>query len=241
MELDLVKIREIADKVAAVKNEIEEVEQYKSDVIAEIDRQLKSLKSKEYRITAGIKDMFPKEFWTCEIDQHYHMPLHYKIKSISCYSDEIYIITQDIRKKKPFDGWKGEDQLTLDRFIKIGLYNSYDNALYGYEHRPCPHCGDFMGNSSRIWCDKCLDEYRQYLKDNTRLFYDTKQRHVYGVKPDIDPILKPYFWIGFDGHYFKIRRTDTGEIIETHNLWQYDSEENNGYPPIEFLEYDICQ
>ena len=122
--------------------------------------------------------MFPEEFWTCEIDRYWHKPLHYKIKNVSCSGDKIYITTQDIRKKKPFDGGNGEGLLTFDEFIKIDLYDSYDKALDGYRHRICPHCGDFMGDSNRIWCDKCMDEYRKYLENNERLYYDAEQGRV---------------------------------------------------------------
>lgn len=239
MELDIIKIQELTNEAATIEDEIRETERRKLKLIDEIDSQIKSLKTKEYRISSKLKKLFPEEFWTCEIDKHWHKPLHYKIKNISYYGDTVYITTQDIRKKKPYDGWKGVDEIMLDKFMKIGLYDSYDTALKGFVERPCPRCGNFMHTSTFPWCRKCMDTYQEYLNANEQLYYDAKQQRVYGVQPDIDQEVYRNFWKGYDGISFKIRRLDTGEIIETHNLWSRGFGENNeNYPLIEFIGKD---
>ena len=236
MALDSEKLKELTDTTECIEQEIRDCENRKLKLIEEIDTNIKCLKAKEYRISSKIKKLFPEEFWACEIDESYHLPLHYKIKRIHYKSGNLYVTTKDIRKKKPFDGWKGEDDLLLDDFIKINLYDSYDDALYSYKHRICPKCGGFMNLSRSIWCDKCIHDYEEYLNTNEVNYYDQKQGRVYGVQPDVDDIVRRNFWKGYDGMYFKIRRLDTGEIIETHNLWSRGFGDNSeNYPLIEFL------
>ena len=207
-----------------------------TEEICELNEQMQILKEKEDCAISKIKKMFPKYFWTCEIERYWHKPLRYKINSVECFSNKLYIKTKDVRKKKPFNGWNPENIFSLEEFLNIALYDSYDAALDGYRHRICNHCGGYIGDSDRVWCNKCIDEYGKYLEDNARKYYDADKGHTYEVKPDIDPVLRRYFWRGYDGHYFKLRRLDTGEIIETHNLWSLRDEENvNNYPLIEFL------
>lgn len=239
MKLDFKKLKELTDEAHCIEQEISNAENRKQQLINDVDAQIQRLKSKEYRISSKIKKMFPEEFWTCEIDRRYHGPLHYKIKCISYSLGHIYITTKDIRKKKPFDGWKGENKVLLDDFLKIGLYDSYDAALYGYKHRICPKCGGFMGISRGPWCHKCIEDYKEYLAANEMLCYDAKQERIYGIQPDVDPAVMMYVWKGYDGRRFKVRRLDTGEIIETNNLWSHGYGDNdNNYPLIEFLGED---
>lgn len=239
MTIDTEKLKEFTEEADALEQEIREAENRKRQLIQEIDEQVKYLKSKEYRISSKIKKLFPEEFWTCEIDRSYHGPLHYKIKCISYSLGHVYITTQDIRKKKPFDGWKGIDEISLEKFLQVGLYDSYDAALYGYKHRICSRCGGFMNNSQFPWCHKCMDDYKEYLDTSEMNYYDAKQGRIYGVQPNVDPVVYRNFWKGYDGMRFRIRRLDTGEIIETNNLWSRGFGDNdNNYPLIEFLGKD---
>jgi hypothetical protein len=224
--VDIGKANEIACESISIQKNIQELK-----------NQITILEKKENSITSQIKKMFPNTFWTCEIDHNWHYPLHYRIAEVSCYPDGIYIRTKDIRKKKPFNGWTGENYISFDEFVKIGLYGSYDEALDGYKHRICPKCGGHMGTSHYPWCSECMSAYSKYLNDNTKRYYNADDKGIFEVQPDIDPALTMNFKSGYNGNYFKIRVLATGEIIETRNLWSIGCGENNdNYPLIEFVE-----
>lgn len=147
------------------------------------------------------------------------------------------VVVKEVFKKAPWSGFTGLTNLSLDRFLELDIYKTEEEAKEAVYNRPCPKCGGPMKYTRYIWCDKCLQERRN--KDieyrNSHVFYEPNEKKVYTVgytdelTHDVDK--------GFGGKHFVFRRLDTGEIIETDNLWSGLGANGNidNLPLIEFI------
>lgn len=231
MNIDMEKYNQILGEALQVK---ERADYYKS-IVAEQEKTLE-FKAEE------IKKLLPKGYWwTCDIDTSWDRPKKYSIKKIEFYKDGITVTVKEVFKRLPWPGFTGEHTFfSLDSFLALNIYKTEEEA----KNRPCPKCGSPMGYAKHEWCDKCMSErYRikeEFEKAHT--FYDPKKDNVYkvGYTDELTAAHPAWYWRGFDGKHFTLQRIDTGEIIETNNLWSEGSSYKNKeqLPKIVFIGKD---
>ena len=187
-------------------------------------------------IEDNIKKLLPKGYWwTFDVDKMWYAPKKYSIKRISFNSNQFYITIKESYKKLPWKGFTGEHIYSFDNFLKLNISKTEDEAKQAYLNRPCPKCGGHMGHSTNTWCHKCMTEREKVKKkfEKNHTFYEPNEGHKY-VVGYTDKLTRHK---GYDGKHFTIRRLDTGEIIETDNLWSYGFIRNiNNLPEIEFIK-----
>lgn len=100
----------------------------------------------------------------------------------------------------------------------------------------CIKCGSRIHYVSSL-CEECSKKRKQEKHDfeNNHKYYDPKRNIVCHIGYDESDIYK-YPEKGCYGRHYIMRRLDTGEIIETDNLW-FDTIKNCGknFPQIEFV------
>ena len=99
----------------------------------------------------------------------------------------------------------------------------------------CPKCGVHLDYIQKAWCAKCMAK-RQKMKEefeNSHTFYEPNEDLIYHIGYT-DEITRDK---GFQGKRFMFKRLDTGEVIESDNLWSRGrfSENVDNLPIIEFL------
>ena len=184
-----------------------------------------------------IKSMLPKGYWyTYDIDTSWKHPKKYSVKKVEFCKSDFLITVKEVFKKKPWPTFTGESHYYLDSFNSLNIYKTAEEAIEAHQHRICPKCGCFMMYSESTWCKSCMEERSRAAKqfNEEHQFYDPVKKHFYNVEYEDE--LTRNSWRGFDGRYFKIRRLDTVEVIETCNLWSDGLGENTkNLPEIEFL------
>ena len=202
----------------------------------EIKQIIKVEENKLKKVEDEAKKLLPRGYWyACDIDRNWHRPKKYSIRNVS-FSDSgsILIEVKEVFKKKPWEGFTGKHLFYLDEFLKLKIYKTEEVAM----NRPCPKCQKPMMNSHQEWCYNCMKQRRidaDIFYENHK-FYDPKQKRKFSVHYE-DELMWPAHK-GYGGQHFTIRRLDTGEIINTTNLWSdgyYESNVDN-LPEIEFLE-----
>ena len=185
-----------------------------------------------------IKNLFPKGYWWAfDIDDNWKRPKKYSIREI----ENGYVTVKEVFKKAPWPGFTGISRLSFEKFFKLDIYKTEYEAREAAYNRPCPKCGGPMKFTTEVWCTKCLldrrDRAEEYRKNHT--FYESNRKTVYTVGYTDE--LTRDIHKGFNGKRFTFKRLDTGEIIETDNLWSgFGANGNvNNLPLIEFIEYEV--
>ena len=185
------------------------------------------------------KALLPKGYWyTYDIDTSWNRPKKYSVKKVSCTKfGDIIITVKEVFKKKPWPSFTGESIYYIKDFMKLNIYKTEQEAIDAHYHRICPKCGGFMMNSDKTWCVDCIKKRRlaaEQFKQSHR-FYEPKRGWLYHIEYEDE--LTRHSNRGFNGDHFKIRRLDTGEVIETNNLWSDGGAKNiHNLPEIEFLK-----
>ena len=235
-DIDIEKIQqldkqkhEIYKQKQAYKQQVEERLQAYDDQCAKIEKQT--------------RDLFPRGYWwSYDIDKHWKYPKKYSIKSVSLSSwGEIYITVKEVFKKKPWPGFTGETLLDMDKFSKVDMYATEEEAKLLYSKRICPKCGGYMWSSKNDWCDNCIADRWKRIKDfeDAHQFYCPADENVYHVHYEDE--FTSENGKGFYGRHFVLRRLDTGEVIHTNNLCACGpfQKDKDTLPHIEFLEGDF--
>lgn len=185
-----------------------------------------------------IKKLFPKGYWWAfDIDDNWKRPKKYSIREVC----DGYVTVKEVFKKAPWQGFTGLSNLSFERFFKLDIYKTEEEAKVAAYNRPCPKCGGPMKYGTDVWCGKCMreryDRAEEYKK--THIFYDPKKKWEYAVGYTDE--LTRDIHKGFGGKHFKFKRLDTGEIIETDNLWSYGRVYENvrNLPLIEFINEEV--
>lgn len=206
-----------------------------SDKSTQIELSIKKQKEELDCVSQEIKKLFPKGYWwTFDIDPHWKRPKKYSIREISngC------VTVKEVFKKAPWSGFTGLSILTLEQLLELDVYKTEEEAKVAAYNRPCPKCGGPMKYTTNVWCEKCLDERRDKVDEYRRnhMFYEPNKKHIYSVGYTDE--LTRDIYKGFGGKRFVFKRLDTGEIIETDNLWSeaISSENTNNLPFIEFIK-----
>lgn len=220
------KYLELMAECAAADQEIEAAK----NVLAQKERH-------KSHVEDNIKALLPKGYWfTYDIDTNWKHPKKYSVKKVSC-GRNVYVTVKEVFKKKPWPTFTGEHVYTLEEFVKLNIYKTPEEATDGYVHRICPKCGEFMGYSSRSWCNKCMANRRIVAEEfeKTHYYYVPEKESCYYIGYE-DELSDPYHR-GFFGRSFTLRRLDTGEIIHTNNLWSAGcSKDCEKLPHVEFIK-----
>ena len=187
-------------------------------------------------INKKIKNLFPKGYWWAfDIDYNWKRPKKYSIREI-CND---YITVKEVFKKAPWKGFTGLTTLSFERFLKLDIYKTEEEAKVAAYNRPCPKCGGPMKYTTNVWCEKCLFDRHKKAEEyrHNHAFYEPNRKLVYIIEYT-DELTREK---GSHGRRFVFRRLDTGEIIETDNLWSsYGADGNvSNLPLIEFIEYGV--
>lgn len=217
------KIKYILDLSKKAAEIINTISAYRNTV-AELEQQIKSMLPKGY-------------FYTYDIDTNWNHPKKYSIKNVSCTSSgDVYLTIKEVFKKKPWPGFTGEHHFYLESFCALSIHKTEQAAIDDHMNRPCPKCGKPMKNATTTWCASCMQE-RKKIADEfkaSHYFYSKKNSRI--VHLEYEDEITHWRSKGWDGKSFTIRRLDTGEILQTTNLWSDGFGPNvNNYPEIEFV------
>lgn len=227
-DVDIEKIIQLdkeKDKICDQRDECQkQIEEYNRQY-DQINKQMINLLLKGY-------------WWSCDIDKNWDLPKKYSIKDARMGYNGLCITVKEVVKKKPWASFTGETLFNFDEFSKINIYKTEEDAKTLYPKRICPKCGGTMGFVKTGWCKKCMDQRYKDIEEFERshTFYCALNGNIYKVGYE-DEFNESEFK-GFDGKHFILRRLDTGEIIETSNLWSCGFGDNTrNLPEIEFV-YD---
>lgn len=194
------------------------------------------IKTKESELECVEKELlaiFPKGYWWAfDIDDHWKRPKKYTIKEVK----NGYVVVKEIVKKLPWDGFTGENIITFAKLSNLDIFRTEDAAKKAAYNRICPKCGGAMGYTVKQWCDKCIDKrfHMRIEYEDTHVFYEPNEK-IYYTMGYTDELTRDCDK-GFGGKHFTFKRLDTGEIIESDNLWSSCSYRGDGnVPEIEFL------
>ena len=180
-------------------------------------------------IQKEIKGYFPENhFWTIHQDvRGTKKPREYEIEKVRFESLERGFI---VSLKYHYKSYKNQPnvrtiKMFLGEFFGATFYLSKKHAWFAYFNRPCPKCGNSMGDSEKDWCNECMEDRakREVDFNKNHMFYHKKHKTIYLVRYT-DELTRNK---GFDGKHFTIRRLDTGEILETNNLWDMGKNKKN--------------
>lgn len=217
INVDVDKYNELLEDLANIEN-----------IIAEKQAERDSVKKEMLKL-------FPRGYWWAfDIDETYKRPKKYSIRDVG----NGYVVVKEVFKKTPWSGFDGKTRLYFNDLIKLDVYKTEDEAKHAVYNRKCPKCGGIMGYTSNKWCNECIaarwKRAQEYEKKNT--FYDPTDNCIYYIGYEDD--MFPYAPKGYDGQHFVFKRLDTGEVIETNNLWSSgrDEKNTNNFPLIEFID-----
>ena len=175
---------------------------------------LEQYEKKLNNIENEIRKLLPKGYWwTWNIGRIFHVPKKYSIKKVDYYWGKFNIRIKETSCKNS----DGEYTFSFKDFIKLDIYKTEEECVRAYLNRPCPKCGNPMGNTTRTWCHKCMNE-RAIAKEEfekAHSFRDSKNGDLYFIGYT-DELTREK---GYHGEQFTIKILDTGEIIKTDNLW----------------------
>lgn len=233
--IDIEKIMLLAKEQNELKNEETAYKKQVEKRLDEYDKQHKQIKKQ-------MINLFHKGYWwSYDIDKDYKYPKKYSIKDVwkSSIDDDFYITVKEVFKKKPWPGFTGEKILYFSEFSKIDIYETEEEARELYPKRVCPKCGKSMGFSKARWCKNCMNQWYKSIEEfeKNHTFYCAPKNGKYKVGYE-DEFTKCWDR-GFYGKHFLLKRLDTGEVIETSNLWSLGCGENtDNLPEIIFLDTD---
>lgn len=218
------KIYQEASEIYSVIKNIEENLEVEKQKITEKEKEFKALLPKGY-------------WWTYDIDTRWKQPKKYSIKKVEFTSHGLCLTIKEVCKKLPWVGYKCESEYSLKEFLKINIYKTEEDAKTAYYNRICPKCGGIMKYSSMLWCAECVKERHNIEEEfnKNKTFYNPDEDNVYEVRYSDE--LTSYHEKGYGGKHFIIQRLDTGEIINTDNLWSCGTKnyDINSIPKIKFL------
>lgn len=205
-----------------------------NEEIIEQKQKLKEMENNLAEVENKIKSLLPQKTWYAYDINRFSHTNQYRVQKVKSNSSRVRVVVREVDDKIPYPLLEHFD-FTLDEFTKLNISKSEEKAKDLYAHRICPRCGGFMGMSRYKWCPNCMKEraaIEQEYNDSHR-FYDPEQQRFYTVKY-VDELTRDF---GFDRFEFTLRRLDTGEIIQTNNLWSDGYGENtDGLPEIEFID-----
>ncbi len=200
---------------------------------SQIAQSIKKKKDELDSVQKEIKNLFPKGYWwSFGIDKYWNRPKKYSIREIH----DGFVIIKEVFKKAPWKGFTGETTVLFEDLFKLDIYKTEEEAKVAVYNRACPKCGGPMKFTTDVWCTKCIldrrDRANEYRENHT--FYEPNKKTVYTVGYT-DELTRDK---GFGGRHFVFKRLDTGEVIETDNLWSsYGADGNvNNLPLIEFIK-----
>ena len=118
---------------------------------SQIHKAIKLQNEKLDCVQKQIKNLFPKGYWWAfDIDNNWKRPKKYSIREI-CND---YITVKEVFKKAPWQGFTGLTTLSLERFLKLDIYKTEEEAKIAAYNRPCPKCGGPMKFTTDVWCAK---------------------------------------------------------------------------------------
>ena len=191
---------------------------------SQIAQSIKKQKDELDSVQKEIKNLFPKGYWWAfGIDKYWNKPKKYSIKEVY----DGYVIVKEVFKKAPWPGFDGLTRISFEDLFKLDICKTEEEAKVAAYNRICPKCGGPMKFTTDVWCTKCIfdrcDRANEYRKNHT--FYDQNGKTVYTVEYT-DELTRNK---GFGGKHFTFKRLDTGEIIETDNLWSSYGADGNRY------------
>lgn len=203
--------------------------------VREIGDIINQYEAKLGEIEGEVLKMLPNGYWwACDIDYNTCKPKKYSIKGVIAKKGGVYVTVKEAFKKAPWKGYDGKHYYPLTRFLNLRRYETEQEAMDVYLNRICPKCGESMMYSEETWCKSCIDTRWKLKKefDDSHHFYNPSDGHFYSVEYE-DELTRTR---GYNGKHFTFKRMDTGEIVNTSNLWAWGRGENkNNLPEIEFL------
>lgn len=196
ISIDMEKYKALSEDMSRIENEIE-------------------MKNKELdSVKKEILKIFPRGYWWAyNIDPNWRRPKKYSIREVG----NGYVIVKEVFKKAPWDGFDGKRVLHFDELLELDIFKTEEEAKSAVYNRTCPKCGGSMKYTTRAWCDKCLSERsnkaREFESNNT--FYAPNENKIYHIGYT-DELTREK---GYGGKRFVFKCLDTGEIIESDNLW----------------------
>lgn len=204
--------------------------------IEEVQKEIKEKEKELMLLENELKNFLPSGYWWAyTIDSNWRRPKKYKIKEIK----DGRITVKEVYKKAPWKGFTGESWFSIKGFLELEIFKTEEEAKRAVYNRPCPKCGGVMKYATSEWCEDCMKkriedaiEYREKHR-----YYDPEEDDVYTLELS-DELDRSDYYKGNHGRKFVLLLLDTGETIETDNLWASspDSEEDRKLPKVKIIE-----
>ena len=149
------------DKAKELYKVVEDAKQNVKRIEEQLEVAQESVKKAEspvaYQMTK-LRKLLPQEFYSRDIDHGWEYPKKYTMRSVKYDDGQIYVKVRWDYKKKPWDGFDPEHIFTLEDFLNLRIGTSPAKANESWGKRPCPKCGQPMGDSKNQYCKSCMHE-----------------------------------------------------------------------------------
>lgn len=228
--------QELTGAVDDAKRHVKEIELQ----LADAEDVVKKAEGKIAYQMSKLRKLLPKEFYSRDIDHGWKFPKKYTVTNVTYENGRVYVTVKWEYKKKPWVGFDPRHCFRLEEFLTLNIGATYNAAIEAWQQRPCPKCGQPMGDSERSWCEDCMTIRDQKISLFHTLYpglYDEEDDCIYDLEY-VDELTRRW---GYSGAEFIVKRLDTGEIIKTNNIYSAHSSWAKNLslrPRIQFIKYD---